>query len=163
MVVDSSLARCCRLPGQPTARATSLDQCRTTAVLTVRSNIELMSKLRPDELDDRLASGEYPFVLDIRPESNYRAGAIEGSSNVPVYDDLRSGDESTLRARLDEIPGDRDVVVVCKMGIVAKRATRLLDGEGYDAATLRGGMSGWRGYQNGSLSYKLRSLLWKLR
>jgi len=67
------------------------------------------------------------------------------------------------KLRLGEIPADREVVVVCKMGIVAKRATRLLREEGYDAATLRGGMSGWRGYQNGSLSYKIRSLLWKLR
>ena len=49
------------------------------------------------------------------------------------------------------------------MGIVAKRATSVLGEEGYDAATLRGGMSGWRGYQKGSLSYKIRSLLWKPR
>jgi rhodanese-related sulfurtransferase len=122
-----------------------------------------MSAIRPDELEDRFTSGEDPFVLDIRPESNYQTGSISGSHNVPVYDDLRSGDESTLRAKLDDIPNDRDVVVVCKMGIVAKKATRLLDEEGYDAATLRGGMSGWRGYQNGSVSYKLRSLLWKFR
>jgi rhodanese-related sulfurtransferase len=49
------------------------------------------------------------------------------------------------------------------MGIVAKGATSVLEEEGYDAATLRGGMSGWRGYQNESLSYKIRSLFWKLR
>ncbi len=55
------------------------------------------------------------------------------------------------------------VVVVCKMGIVAKKATRLLEGEGYDATTLRGRMSGWNGYQKGSLTYKIRSLFWKLR
>jgi len=122
-----------------------------------------MSAIRPDELDDRLGSGSDPFLLDIRPESNYGSGAIDGSHNIPVYDDLRGGDEATLRDRLDEIPSDRDVVVVCKMGIVAKRATRLLEAEGYDAATLRGGMSGWRGYQKGSLSYKIRSLFWKLR
>jgi len=122
-----------------------------------------MSAIRPDELDDRLGSGSDPFLLDIRPESNYGSGAIDGSHNIPVYDDLRGGEEATLRDRLDEIPSDRDVVVVCKMGIVTKRATRLLESEGYDAATLRGGMSGWRGYQKGSLSYKIRSLFWKLR
>lgn len=124
-----------------------------------------MSSIRPDELADRLAAeaGDRPVVLDIRPESAFRAGSIEGSRNVPVYDALRRGDESALRDRLAEIPSDRDVVVVCKMGIVAKRATALLSEEGYDAATLRGGMSGWRGYRNDSVSYKLRSLLWKLR
>ena len=122
-----------------------------------------MSTIRPDDLHERLEGGDDPFLLDIRPESAFEGGAIEGSYNVPVYDDLRGGDESTLRERLDEVPRGRDVVVICKMGIVAKRATRVLGEEGYDAATLRGGMSGWRGYQNGSLSYKIRSLLWRLR
>lgn len=124
-----------------------------------------MSSIRPEELDDRLgsSSGDEPFLLDIRPTSAYESGAINRSHNVPVYNDLRRGDESALRDRLGEIPSDSDVVVVCKMGIVAKRATSVLRDEGYDASTLLGGMSGWRGYQNGSLSYKLRSLVWRLR
>lgn len=124
-----------------------------------------MSRIRPAELADRLESttAEEPFVLDIRPESSFQSGAIEGSHNIPVYNELRRGNESGLRANLDEIPSSHEVVVVCKMGVVAKRATSLLREEGYDAATLRGGMSGWNGFQNDSLSYKLRSLLWKLR
>jgi rhodanese-related sulfurtransferase len=124
-----------------------------------------MSSIRPDELDDRLDAhtGDDPFLLDIRPESSFESGAIDRSHNLPVYEDLQRGDESTLRERVGEIPSDRDVIVVCKMGIVAKRATRLLRDEGYDAVTLLGGMSGWNGYQRGSLSYKLRSLFWRLR
>lgn len=122
-----------------------------------------MSSIRPSELDDRLGSpsGDEPFLLDIRPKTNFRANAIENSHNVPVYGELRRGNESALRDRLESIPTDRDVVVVCKMGVVAKRATRLLVDEGYDAVTLRGGMSGWTGYRNDSLSYKLRSVLWR--
>ena len=124
-----------------------------------------MSSIRPKELDDRLdsSSDEPPFLLDIRPKSAFESGAIDRSHNAPVYDDLRRGDESTLRDRFADIPADRDVVVVCKMGVVAKRATRVLRDEGYDASTLLGGMSGWTGYQNGSLGYKLRSLVWRLK
>lgn len=124
-----------------------------------------MSSIRPAELANRLdaSSDEAPFLLDIRPASAFDAQAIDRSHNVPVYTDLRHGDESALRARLDEIPTDRDVVVICKMGVVAKRATRLLTEEGYDASTLLGGMSGWTGYQQGSVSYRLRSLFWTLR
>ncbi|MDS0478013.1 rhodanese-like domain-containing protein [Natrinema sp. 1APR25-10V2] len=122
-----------------------------------------MSGIRPDELAERLDSGDDPFLLDIRPRSAFQSNAIENSHNVPVYGALRRGDEEALRDRLDEIPADEEVVVVCKMGVVAKRATALLVDEGYDAATLAGGMSGWTGYQRGSLGYKLRSLLWRLR
>ena len=138
----------------------------TTANATVLSekyNIESMSSIRPTELDERLgSSGTEPFLLDIRPTAAFESGAIDRSHNVPVYGDLRRGDEAALRDRLESIPTDRDVVVVCKMGVVAKRATSVLRDEGYDAATLLGGMSGWTGYQNGSLSYKLRSLRWRL-
>ncbi len=123
-----------------------------------------MSSIRPAELDDRLGSpGDEPFLLDVRPESAFESDAMDRSHNVPVYDELRRGDESTLREQLDEVPAERDVVVVCKMGVVAKRAASVLRDEGYDASTLLGGMSGWRGYQNDSLSYKLRSLIWRLR
>jgi len=122
-----------------------------------------MSSIRPAELDARLESRDEPFIMDIRPRSDFQSNAIEGSHNVPVYQELRQGDDAALYDRLDELPTDEDVVVVCKQGMVAKRATSLLADEGYDAATLLGGMSGWTGYQNGSLGYKLRSLLWKLR
>jgi rhodanese-related sulfurtransferase len=121
-----------------------------------------MSKIRPGELDERLDETGAPFVLDIRPRKAYQSNHIDGSHNLPVYDDLRKGDDGELRRRLDEIPHNRSVVTVCKMGVVATHATDLLVKEGYDATTLAGGMSGWRGYQTGSLGYRLRSLLWRL-
>ena len=122
-----------------------------------------MSRILPDELADRLGTDTEPFLLDIRPASAYEAGAIDATRNVPVYDDLRAGDESTLRERLDELPENREIVTVCKMGIVAKRATRVLEEAGYEASTLAGGMSGWRGYERDSLGYRIRSWWWRLR
>ena len=121
-----------------------------------------MTRVLPSELAERFAAGDRPFVLDIRPESNYHDGAIEGSHNLPVYGALRSGDDSALREHLDDVPTDEEVVVVCKMGVVAKRATRVLREEGYDAATLAGGMQGWNGYHDGTLLYRLRSLVWRV-
>ncbi len=121
-----------------------------------------MSKIRPDELASYLDTDDAPFVLDIRPKKDFRGSHIDGSHNVPVYDDLRAGDETTLRRHLDEVPEDRRIVTVCKLGVVAKRATNVLAGEGYEVSTLAGGMSGWRGYQTGSLGYRLRSVLWRL-
>jgi len=121
-----------------------------------------MSSIRPAALADRLESNSKPFILDIRPEASYDTGAIEHSHNIPVYNDLRRGDDTALTSQLGAVPTDEQVVVVCKMGIVAKRATNILQEEGYDAATLSGGMHGWNGYQNGSLSYKIRSLWWRV-
>jgi rhodanese-related sulfurtransferase len=120
--------------------------------------------IQPGALADRLGSPEdRPFLLDIRPAADYERGAIGGSVNVPVYDDLAGGDESSLRAELDAVPADRETVVICKQGIVARRATAVLREAGYDAHTLRGGMSAWRGFERNSLSYRLRRLYWWLR
>jgi rhodanese-related sulfurtransferase len=121
-----------------------------------------MSAIRPPELEERLGSADAPFVLDVRPRENYQRDRIDGSHNVPVYDDLRAGDEKALRRRLDEIPDGAEVVTVCKAGVVARRATSVLEDEGYDAVTLTGGMRGWTGYRNGSLSYRVLSVLWRL-
>ncbi|MWV65414.1 rhodanese-like domain-containing protein [Halorubrum sp. JWXQ-INN 858] len=121
-----------------------------------------MSTITPSGLDERRTSGEDPFVLDIRPVDDFARGHIDDSHNVPVYGDLQRGTDASLRAHLDELPADRSVIVVCKAGIVARRATAVLSEEGYDASTLLGGMSGWNGYRNDTLGYKLRSLLWSL-
>ncbi|MFU8869356.1 rhodanese-like domain-containing protein [Natronococcus sp.] len=121
-----------------------------------------MGKIRPSELAERRSSGEDYYVLDIRPRESYRREHIEGSHNVPVYDDLRRGDEGELRRSLAEVPDDGTVVTVCKAGIVARKATAVLEEEGYDATTLAGGMRGWNGYQRGSVGYRLRTVIGRL-
>ncbi|ADD06208.1 rhodanese domain protein [Natrialba magadii ATCC 43099] len=118
-----------------------------------------MDKINPAELDDRLSNGTAPYVLDIRPRKTYQRSHIDGSQNVPVYNDLRRGDDDELRQSLSQIPADETVVTVCKAGVVARKATTVLEEEGYEAATLAGGMRRWNGYQNGSLGYRLSSLV----
>ncbi|WP_158055817.1 rhodanese-like domain-containing protein [Halorussus halophilus] len=124
-----------------------------------------MSKITPSELGDRVASDgpksndDDIFVLDVRPEGNYRSRHIEGSYNAPVYHDLRGGDTDSLDDHLSEIPADQTVVTVCKAGVVAKRATNHLESEGYDSVTLSGGMKGWRHYEDDTLVYRMASFV----
>lgn len=120
-----------------------------------------MPKIRPEELDERLSSGDV-YVLDIRPAELFRESHVEGSHNVPVYHDLRSGDTGALATYLDEIPSENEVVVVCKVGMVSRRATSFLREQGYDAVTLAGGMRGWRGYENDALWYRATSTVRRL-
>ncbi|MBV0923837.1 rhodanese-like domain-containing protein [Halomicroarcula limicola] len=117
-----------------------------------------MSRIGPSELDDRLSS-DNAFVLDVRPAAHYREDHIEGSYNVPVYDDLRRGDTESLDSHLAEIPDDQAVVTVCKAGIVARKATARLDERGYEATTLTGGFTGWRQYRERTILYRVASLL----
>jgi rhodanese-related sulfurtransferase len=118
-----------------------------------------MSKLDPAELDERLSNGESLYLLAVRPHADYQRERLEGSHNVPVYDDLCRGDEAGFRESITAIPDGATVITVCKAGIVARRATTVLEDEGYDAMTLAGGMRGWNGYRNGSIGYRLRSAI----
>ncbi|WP_162224370.1 rhodanese-like domain-containing protein [Halorussus amylolyticus] len=116
-----------------------------------------MSKIRPEELDERRSRGDDLVILDVRPREDYQAGHIDGSQNAPVYRDLAKGDTEALEAHLDEIPTGAEVVTVCKKGVVARKATSYLSERGREAATLAGGMWGWRQYENGTLLYRLSS------
>jgi rhodanese-related sulfurtransferase len=121
-----------------------------------------MSKTRPETLAERLDEGDDVFVLDIRPREVYRDDHIDDSYNAPVYDDLRGGDVDALADHLDDVPPDAEIVTVCKAGIVARRATSYLQERGYAARTLAGGMRGWRGYRDDTLTYRVSSFLRRL-
>jgi rhodanese-related sulfurtransferase len=75
-------------------------------------------------------------VLDVRQTSEFEAGRIEGSINVPLGD---------LAANLDKVPRDRPVVAYCEMGERSTSAASILEGAGYqDVRHLKGGVIAWR-------------------
>lgn len=120
-----------------------------------------MDWIRPEELDERLDGGEDIVVLDIRPESEFEAYHIEGSLSAPVYHDL-DADGAALDPYLDSIPEGQPVVTVCRVGQVAKHATRTLNEQGYEAVTLAGGIRSWKGYDEDALWYRVKMFLMRL-
>ena len=76
-----------------------------------------------------------PFILDVREPEEYGAGHIPGAVSIPQAD---------LALRLDEVPGDRDVLVVCAAGARSALASTFLKREGRQRITnLEGGTNGW--------------------
>lgn len=70
------------------------------------------------------------LILDVREPAELESGAIQGALNIPL---------SCLRSRLQELPRDRDVSVVCAAGQRAYFAQRLLLQNGFTARVLSGG------------------------
>jgi glyoxylase-like metal-dependent hydrolase (beta-lactamase superfamily II) len=89
-----------------------------------------------DEADD-------VFVLDVRNEEDYEEWQIEESRNVPIYDELLDYDYSSLEDRLDDLPEDEEIAVVCVGGITSARAAEFLREHGFDAESIEDGMNGW--------------------
>ena len=71
-----------------------------------------------------------PLLLDVRTPQEFAAGNIPGAVNIPVDD---------LRARLEELPRDREIAVYCQVGQRGYLATRILRQRGYAASNIGGG------------------------
>jgi rhodanese-related sulfurtransferase/DNA-binding HxlR family transcriptional regulator len=89
-----------------------------------------------DELQQRIARGDV-VVLDVRPESEFRAGHIAGAWSAPL---------PTIPSLLAELPGRREVVAYCRgpYCVYADTAVRLLRERGLKARRLDGGFPEWR-------------------
>jgi rhodanese-related sulfurtransferase len=74
-------------------------------------------------------------LLDVREPEEWDAGHAPGSQHIPL---------SELRARCAEVPADREVVVVCQVGIRSARAAEFLLSNGWEKVyNLRGGLMDW--------------------
>jgi adenylyltransferase/sulfurtransferase len=88
-------------------------------------------------LADRLAGDTAPVLVDVREEWEWHVGNLvqRGAVLIPL---------GNLTSRLDEIPRDRPVVLMCRGGYRSLTAARRLMEEGYsDVFNLRGGILAW--------------------
>ena len=69
-------------------------------------------------------------LLDTRTPGEYQRGHVDGFVNIPV---------DNLRERLDEIPKEKPVYVMCQSGLRSYIATRILEGNGYTSYNFSGG------------------------
>ena len=74
---------------------------------------------------------EHAFLLDVRQPAELAIEQVPGVVNIPLPE---------LRARLHELPRDREIHVVCRSGQRAYYATRILSQNGFAARTISGGM-----------------------
>ncbi|MFW2512151.1 FAD-dependent oxidoreductase [Demequina sp. SO4-13] len=85
------------------------------------------------------ASEDAPLVVDVRSAGEHSRGTV-----VPPWGEPVNIPVDELRARHQELPRDRRVVVHCQVGQRGHTATRLLRQLGYDAVNLDGGYLTWR-------------------
>lgn len=83
-----------------------------------------------DELDSTPA-----YILDVREPHEFRAGAIEGSINIPL---------GQLRQRIGELPAAKEIWVTCAVGQRGYYACRILAQHGLKARNLSGGYTTYR-------------------
>lgn len=105
----------------------------------LRGRSELLgstARITPGALSDRIKEASSPLVLDVRGPGEWNDAHIEGSLNLPLPE---------LAGRLDEVPRDRELAVVCKSGYRSMLASSLLERAGLvRLVDVEGGMDAWQ-------------------
>ncbi|NVN92361.1 MAG: FAD-dependent oxidoreductase [Desulfuromonadales bacterium] len=75
------------------------------------------------------------FLLDVRTPAEFVTGFIPGAVNIPLAE---------LRERLAEVPRDKQVILYCRVGLIAYNAARVLEASGItNSFNLSGGYETW--------------------
>lgn len=83
----------------------------------------------------KLANSRDGLFLDIRSADHFKAGAVPQSRNVPAAD---------LNNKLNSLPKDKPIIVVCERGRTAVGVVQNLKKNGFDEVyCLQGGLAAW--------------------
>jgi glyoxylase-like metal-dependent hydrolase (beta-lactamase superfamily II)/rhodanese-related sulfurtransferase len=102
-----------------------------------------IAEITVDELRAALTTRRPLSIVDVRPSDERAEWAIPGSRHVDAYADLKNGDDTSLARGVADLPHDRPVVAVCARGRTSLLAARALDALGFEALSLKGGMTAW--------------------
>ena len=86
-------------------------------------------------LDAMRKSGEEHILLDVRENEELAIASIDGALHIPM---------NLLPEKLDQLPNDRPLVVMCHVGGRSAQVQTWLLSNGYEnAVNLEGGIAAW--------------------
>lgn len=85
------------------------------------------------EAIERDASGAW--LLDVREQYEWDQGRAPKAHLIPM---------GQLMDRIDEVPVDAEILVICHSGYRSWTVTQALVAAGYDAVNVEGGMDAWQ-------------------
>jgi len=97
-----------------------------------RNSLKIIGR---EELAEKMANEEV-FLIDVRPEEEYKLGHIEDAVSCP---------QKTLKQKIDELPEGREIVAYCRgpLCLMADEAVQYLQKNGFDAVRLENGFVDW--------------------
>ena len=91
--------------------------------------------ITPAEVAEKLAVAADIVLIDVREPHEWNAGHVAQAKHIPL---------GQVPTRLDDIPRDKDVVMICRSGGRSERARQYLAAQGYTRVkNLVGGMQRW--------------------
>lgn len=94
----------------------------------------VVPEITVEELQSQLAESDPPLVLDVREMHEWRLVRMAEARHLPMND---------VPARVDTLPRDRTVVVICAHGSRSYSVAAWLIEQGFNAGSLAGGITQW--------------------
>ncbi|MBP3964993.1 rhodanese-like domain-containing protein [Paenibacillus lignilyticus] len=97
-------------------------------------------EMTPQEVEERLGSGEGLYMLDVREPAEWAAGHLAGAVHIPL---------GQLIERVNELDAKREIIVMCRGGGRSGLACELLGERGFSVVNMAGGLLNWTGELTG--------------
>jgi len=96
----------------------------------------MVPELKVREVNERLKRGAGDLViLDVREPWELAIASVPGTLNIPM---------NSIPARLDDLPRDKDIAVLCHHGNRSRRVAELLLYNGFEKVfNIAGGIAAW--------------------
>ena len=82
----------------------------------------------------RRAQGDSLTLLDVREDWEISVASVQGVVHIPM---------AQIQARLSELDRNTDIVVLCRSGRRSLEVAKFLQGNGFQAINLTGGILAW--------------------
>jgi rhodanese-related sulfurtransferase len=93
----------------------------------------------PADMDPAAAAARWEsgaILLDVREPSEWNAGHVPGAEHIPLGE---------LAARVDELPSETEILVICRSGNRSQQGRDILAAAGLEQVTsVSGGVRAWR-------------------
>jgi len=93
-----------------------------------------MREIDIEGLREQLQGEQDTVLIDVREPVEYAQAHVPGAQLIPM---------GQLASRLDEVPRDRTVYVICRTGNRSGQMGPLLDAHGFDSVNVLGGTKAW--------------------
>ena len=98
--------------------------------------MELIEIITPDELAEKLASGEKVELVDVREYEEIEQGMIPGAKHIPMM---------SIPENLDHFDKEKEYIFICRSGSRSANVCYYLQEQGYRVRNMVGGMMNWTG------------------
>ena len=84
---------------------------------------------------DDFAALEGATLVDVREPWEFEAGHVPSATSIPM---------SAIVQRVEELPRDETIYLICESGYRSAQVGQWLDEQGFDAVNVLGGTAAWR-------------------